>query len=63
MGEKTAFEGPQREPLTNDSDANQVADISAAAAEPETETGPKSTSAQKVPKKRTKTGCLSTFKK
>ncbi|KAH1309216.1 hypothetical protein KXX16_003589 [Aspergillus fumigatus] len=58
MGEKTAFEGPQREPLTNDSDANQVADISAAAAEPETETGPKSTSAQKVPKKRTKTGCL-----
>ncbi|KAF7163140.1 hypothetical protein CNMCM5623_008210 [Aspergillus felis] len=58
MGGTTAFEDPQREPLANDSDPNRVADIPAAAAEPQAETDQKSTSEQKVPKKRTKTGCL-----
>ncbi|GIC85277.1 putative C6 finger domain protein [Aspergillus udagawae] len=58
MGETTAFEAPQRQPLANDSDTNRVADIPDAAAEPQAETDSKSTSAQKVPKKRTKTGCL-----
>lgn len=54
---------PESSPLANARNMDQAADgpVAGKKAIAEDDTKPESASAQKVPKKRTKTGCLSTF--